>query len=217
RVAGGEDDARGQLGPLAAQSLEEFPSAHPRHADVGDDDVEVPLCEQPERLAPVRRAVSVDAAAAEEAQQRVAQRGLVVDDEHREGPCRGRGWRGGRLRRRARVVPGVLWQGYEEARTGAGLRLHPDAAAVLLRDAVADRQAEARAHAFRLRGEERVEDLAADLGRYAGARVRDFEHGVALASASADGDPAGRLDRYEGLLGVDQEVQQQLLQLRRVG
>src|SRR2546422_8032062 len=44
-----------------------------------------------------------------------------------------------------------------------------------------------------------------------------FRSRLVLAGAGADGDGARRLDRHEGLLGVDQEVQEHLLQLGCIG
>ena len=71
-----------------------------------------------------------------------------------------------------------------------GLRLDADAAAVALDDAVRDREAEARADADRLGGEERVEDLALDLLGDARPVVVELEAHAVAAAARADADAA---------------------------
>src|SRR5207247_8329561 len=111
-------------------SLEELPSAHPGHAHVGDDDVEVALLQDTQRFGAVRDSLAADPAPGEEAQQRVAERDLVVHYEDREVAACGSG-----ARREHRFVPGLLArvarQRDGEARSLPGLRLHPEAAAVL--------------------------------------------------------------------------------------
>ena len=82
---------------------------------------------------------------------------------------------------------------------------------MLARDAVADRQAEARAQALGLGREERVEHPAPDLGRNARPVVRDLELDLRLRRGGVDRDRAHRVDRHQGLLGVDHEVQEHLL------
>src|SRR3989441_11473703 len=54
-VARGEDEARHEIRAVAAQALDELAAGHPRHADVGDDHVEVALLEHAERLGYVAR------------------------------------------------------------------------------------------------------------------------------------------------------------------
>jgi hypothetical protein len=106
-----------------------------------------------------------------------------------------------------------------------------DPAVALLDDAVDGGQAQARALAHRLGGEERVEDLAHHVGRDAGAVVRDLdEGGVALGGreAQADGFVAGQaggadahdaaaLCRTHGVAGVDGQVHDRRLELALVG
>src|SRR5512139_416713 len=74
----------------------------------------------------------------------------------------------GRLCRR------VHRQAHREAGAGTGLRVHSDASAMGFDDLVGDRQAEARALADVLGGEERIEDPGQHLGGYALAVVGDF-------------------------------------------
>src|SRR5438477_415419 len=149
---------------LASQALQELAPAHAGHPDVRDDDVEIALPERPQCVAAVGDSLTLDAAAAEELEQRVAQRGLVVDDQYRDG-ARGRGRRRGRLGERAAFPARVARQGDHERRAAPRRGVDRDATAVLARDAVADRQTESRPDALRLGGEERVEDLGPDFGR----------------------------------------------------
>src|SRR5262249_39054123 len=89
-----------------------------------------------------------------------------------------------------------------------------DAAAVLLDDAVADRQTEAGPLADRLGGEEGVEDLAADLRRDAAAGVAERDAHRLVVGGDADEEvalAAHRLDR------VQHEVHEDLAHPRGVG
>ena len=105
-----------------------------------------------------------------------------------------------------------------ERRAAAGRALRPDPPAVLLDDAVADRQAEARALARLLRREERVEDAAQRLGAHAGAAVAERRRHGAVATPRADAQRALRRSSVGAhrLLGVDDDVQEHLLDLVRV-
>src|SRR5439155_1043812 len=119
--------------------------------------------------------------AAEEPRQGVAERRLVVHPEHAELAAGRRG-----IRRHLRLggfFALVAGQRDPEARPVPGLRLHPDATAVLAGDPVADGEPEARTDALGFGGKERVEDLAPDLGRDTGAGVGDLESGLALSGA----------------------------------
>src|SRR6185503_18264441 len=100
-----------------------------------------------------------------------------------------------------------------EAREPFRLALHLDVAAVLRDDAVADRQAEPRAAAHGLRREERLEDLRADRGGHAGPVVLDDEHERIVLAARGRADRASPLRVLDRLLGVDEEVQEDLLEL----
>src|SRR5207244_10218070 len=100
--------------------------------------------------------------------RRVPERDLLVHHEAREVAAGGSG-----ARRDRRFGPGFLArvarQRDGEARALPGLRLHPDVAAVFAGDPVADGEPEARPDALGLGRAERVEDLAAALGRDPGA------------------------------------------------
>ena len=98
-----------------------------------------------------------------------------------------------------------------------GLGIEPDAATVVAHDPVTDREAESGAGSLGLRREEGIEDFLLDVGRDAGARVGHLEAHVILARgrrADRDGAPAG--DAGQGLLAIDQEIEQHLLHLRAV-
>src|SRR5438132_4882590 len=112
-VARAEDEARHELRAVAAQALDELAAGHPRHADVGDDHVEVVLLEHAQRLGAVAHAPALDAAPLQEAEQGVPQRRLVVDDEDREGAHRGlrrQRWLGHLLT----LLPWVVGDGHDE-------------------------------------------------------------------------------------------------------
>src|SRR5207302_5610555 len=118
-----------------------------------------------------------------------------------------------------------------DSHCGAGARgaLDPDVTAVLLHDTVHRREAEPGPLAHALRGEERLEQVCLNLrthagsaiahtehrvGSNAGARMRLDERAVELDVAGLDGEPTALWHRVPG---VDGEVQDDLLDLRRVG
>src|SRR5262245_17865235 len=68
-------------------------------------------------------------------------------------------------------------QAQGEARAAAGWAVRAELPAVLLHDLVADGEAEPGALAHRLGGEERVEDIADDVGGDPGSRVPHRQHG----------------------------------------
>jgi len=104
-------------------------------------------------------------------------------------------------------------------RAGDRTRLEPDAPAVFLDDGVGDREAQTGALAHFLRREERVEDAALLLDRNARTIVIDLEHGGAaigiMRRAHDDGAPA--IGANARLFGVDQQVEQHLLDLVAIG
>src|SRR5690606_21337983 len=115
------------------------------------------------------------------------------------------------------AVPALarLHDGQDHAEGGAHalLALHLDPAVVLGHDAVGDRQAQPGAAADRLAGVARVEDPRQRVGSAAAAVVGDADPGLAVLGAGGDGDRAAVLDR---LAGVDQQVDQHLVDLRQV-
>ena len=94
-----------------------------------------------------------------------------------------------------------------------------DPAAVLLDDRVRDGQAQAGALADFLRREKRVEDLRLQFLRDPRTVVVDLEDdGVAVdVVPAADDESAAAVGREHRLLGVDDQVEQHLLHLVRVG
>src|SRR5438552_17145170 len=135
RIPRAEHDARDEIRSIPPESLEELASAHPGHAHVGDDDVEVALLQDTQRFGAVRDSLAADPTPGEEAEQRVAERDLVVHHEYREVST---GGGGARRKRRlgAGLLPRVARQGDREACSLPGPRLHPDAAAVFAGDPV---------------------------------------------------------------------------------
>ena len=90
---------------------------------------------------------------------------------------------------------------------------------MLLDDGVGDRQAEAGALADLLRREERIEDLALHLSRNPGSIVTDLKHDGLVFDVvpRADDQRAAAVGREHRLFGIDDEVEQHLLNLMRVG
>ena len=90
---------------------------------------------------------------------------------------------------------------------------------MLLHDRVRDGQPEPGALADLLRREERIEDLGLHIRRHARTVVGDLEGDrVALdVVPRADDERAAAVGREHRLLGVDDQVEQHLLDLVRVG
>lgn len=83
--------------------------------------------------------------------------------------------------------------------------LENDLAAVLLCNAVSDRESQAGAHARWLGGEKRLEDSTGDFLGHARTVVRHFNRDALPGDISgANPDPASAARMHEGLLGVHQ-------------
>ena len=108
---------------------------------------------------------------------------------------------------------------HDERGTAVPRRVHADRPTVLLRDGVRDRQPQTRTRADLLRREKRVENLALDIRGHARAVVAHLErHGVVPGVVPcADSERAAVVGGAHGLLGVDDQVQQHLLDLMGVG
>src|SRR5438270_8699376 len=110
------------------------------------------------------------------------------------------------------------WKFQLERGSLASLRVHADLACMLLNDSVSDRQAEARAArlAFTrnvLGGKERVINLVDMLRRNAGATVTDvYLDAVSIGRADVQRAAFAR----HGIFGVQEQVQEHLLQLAGV-
>src|SRR6185503_19614433 len=87
-----------------------------------------------------------------------------------------------------------------------------------MNDAVTHREPESGSLTDRLGGEERLEQLGFVLRRATRARVFDFEMHLIVLIERADND-AARLGRAaaHGLLGIDEEIQDDLLELGEHG
>ena len=105
----------------------------------------------------------------------------------------------------------------DEGRSLARPAFDANAPAVVVDDAVADRQAEAGPLAAFLRREERVEDAAQVLRRNADAIVDERQEDVALLGARADLQLAAAVRAQHRVLGVGDDVEEDLLDLVRVG
>src|SRR5881397_4144984 len=153
RAVGGDHDDR-QVRVDAARVLEHLHAADAVHAEVGDDDVEAPDLDAPERLLAAPRRLDVVAFLAEQSLQGEHHRLLVVD--HQDATLHGSALR----RQRQRHL---------ELAAAARLAHHVDRALVRLDDLLGDRHPEARA--LVLGGEEGVEDAVELVGGDAAAVV----------------------------------------------
>ena len=107
-------------------------------------------------------------------------------------------------------------QDHTEAAPPAGCALDLDPPTVVGDEAVADRQPQARPLADRLGREERVEYPRQDLLRDAAAVVRQLQNHLVAPRPGLDLDPPGAPPRgLDRLHGVDQEIQDHLVDLRR--
>ena len=103
-----------------------------------------------------------------------------------------------------------------KCRAATGIVLRPDAPVMGGNDGLRDRQPEP--HAFDARGEERLEQTPQVAGRDAAAAIlhRDVDAAIAIDSVRTDRrrDPSG--DILHRVHSIDDQVQQDLLQLRPV-
>src|SRR5438094_1556360 len=104
------------------------------------------------------------------------------------------------------------WEGDRKGGSLCRTAFDPDLSLVILDDAIADRKPEPGSLPDRLRREEGFEDLGLDLFGDPGSRVADLHlDPVPLGQARGDLDRAGLA--LHGLLRVDQEIHQDLLEL----
>ena len=180
--------------------------------------------QRPQGIGAIAHRYCVHAPSLQKAQDGATQSLFIVDQQHGQraivrassSGCRHR-------RRRLALLRASIAQQLDrkDGSTAVGLRglgVEPDAAAMVVHDPITDRQAESRAGSHGLRGEEGIENLLLDVGRDAGTGVGHLEAHVRFARrrrADRDGAPAGHTS--QGLLGVDQEIEQHLLHLRTVG
>ena len=221
RIARGEHHPVRDGGVHLRQGLVHLAPAQPRHAQVADDQVEG-LRERPlQRLAAVGCEYHDVPPALERRLHVMEDVRLVVDDQHAQGlPCGTRCRRGlafHQLRRGRQTTGGGARQldGERGARTGP--RIHRHAAPVLLHDPLADREAQARALALRLRAEKRLEHMLRDGLGHARPVVRDAHRDTIEPALGGHRDAAVLGVRAtDGLRGVVDDVHEYLLDLVRV-
>ena len=108
----------------------------------------------------------------------------------------------------------------DESRAAALRRLDMDRAAMRLHDAVAERQPDAGSGADLLGGEERLEDARQDLLRDAGAGVADPDDDTAASWRRGRAETVilrWPVPAVQRLLGIDQQVDQNLAELVGIG
>ena len=139
---------------------------------------------------------------------------LVVDDEHAQAARLGREGRHGvgpvKHRGRGRFGDGEF---QDEFGAHSGLAFGPNAAAVLLHDAVGEAETEPGALALRFGGEERVEDLLEVLRADTRAVVNDPQPHLRVGAAGAHDNVAIAAEGLQGLPGVAHDVEDDLLEL----
>src|SRR5262245_31084025 len=107
----------------------------------------------------------------------------------------------------------------EEGGAGRVLRLQSNASTMLLDDGVGNGQSQTGALAYFLRREERIEDFRLQVVGDSRAVVVDLELDRLVPGVvpGADDDGSAAVVREHGLLGVDDQVEQHLLDLMAVG
>src|SRR5947207_1355762 len=143
---------------LLTDPAQKLQTAHPRHHDVGDDQMNASgaLLADIERLLPIGCGKHRVPDGLEDALNELAHPGVVFDDQNRLGPPRvGRGPVLAALRYRRALDPRKV---NPERRAGANLAMDPDRAARLVHDSVDRREPEARSLSDFLRGEKGLED-----------------------------------------------------------
>src|SRR5262249_5587531 len=139
--------------------------------------------------------------------------GLVIDAQDTEAP------RSSVVSRLVGVRQARSTPRQDERKDGAAARVlrYVDTAAMGLYNARAQRQADARAFADRLRREERFEYPFADLFRYAWAVVLHGHLDLAMVEPGRDPDATRRAGYAQRLSCVDDQVGQHLVDLVRIG
>jgi len=144
--------------------------------------------------------------------------GLVLDDEYRRPAYRLHRWRRCGTRRRGGAHP-AHGQLHDEGRAALRVGVHLDASAVLLDDGVRHRQTETRTLTDVLRRKERIKDLGRGLGWQTGTVVTHLDgHRVVIdVVPRPNHERAAAVSAEHCLFGVDHEVEQDLLDLVRIG
>ncbi len=167
-----------------------------------------------QRLAAVASGLDVVAVQLQDAAEQALDTRLVVDDED-----------GARRNGRLRLLDhGPAWsfaslddrQLDDEGCAAAGLALRPDAAAVIIDDAVGDGKPQAGALAGVFRREERIEDAAERLGLHARPVVVETDANGAVVPPRTHGELAFAARGEHRLLCVDDQIEEDLLDLVRV-
>lgn len=212
-VTGHEENA--QPGPNRRELGDELGTAHLRHHDVGQDEVEsaLVLAGERERLTAVARLENGVAALDENAPRERADRVLVLGEQDRLGSTGRARWR-----RRLRKRCGGVREQDRERRAPPGLRLDVDCPPALQHDPVHGREAEARAASRLLRREERLEGPCTGRLIHALAGVADAKaqrgRAIVLDGLGLDRQLS---TRRHCVACVQRQVDQHLLELTGIG
>ena len=225
-MAGEEDHA--EPGAEGREGLGELPARHARHDHVGHQQVD-PMPAVPDQVQgrlPVGGRQHGVSGPFEVLRDDRPQRVMVFHEQEGLGPCRGRRSGGPRF-----FLEGLVGgrEVHGEHRPLPGGAFHEDGSPALAHDPIGHREAQPRALALLLGGEEGIEDPALDGGVHAHPGVRDPQPRIAAGGQRVRPHGQGRLEGdvtgVEGedaplrhrVAGVDAEVHHHLLQARRVG
>src|SRR5580658_4312094 len=212
-----EHDAFSLLRVLFGDGGVEVHPGHVGHHQVAEDDVEAFPCEDACRDDAWFEADDDVVIAAQPESEGARDVGVVVDDEEATAAKRGRSHRRGRILNQS---PSASREVHPEGGSLTGDTVDLDAPSETVDDAIADRKAEAGAHADRLRREERLEDTSPYLRRYARASVLDGDHDHALGVVAPRRDTNLVLVRPplgDGLGRIQEEVHEDLAETEIVG
>ncbi len=218
-IAGHEDDASRQRGSRRGHRAVELHAVDARHLEIANDEVVTRLGEASQTFRAVAGSIDLKAGVGQRFRHRGRQRRLVFDDQHSQSLERIERDRLLRRRRPCSEIFAAHRNLDEERRARALLRLHPDAAAVLLYDGVRHGEPEAGSLSDLFRREERIEDPILHLFGKPGPIVVDLDDDrftIAIVPG-AHGQRAAAVGALHRLLGVDDQIQQDLLDLMAVG
>ena len=226
-VAGHVEDARARV--LTKELLREIAPAHPRHDDVGDQQVDAaaaPSRDLERVVAMARRQHDVAAAGQHLLNDRADLR-LTLDHENGAHSVRARR----RLRHVTRQIVHMFdaRQEHLDRRSAIDFTVHEDRTAALVDDAIHGREAEPGALPQLLRRVERLEEMTQDRAVHADAGVADGEHhvragtrawmlgGVSLVEFHVRGLDRQHAAARHRVAGVEREIEDHLFNLARIG
>ena len=208
-VAADEDESVQQLALLLPEAVVEGKAAPVGHPDVAEDDVVLIAFDEGRRHLPVDREIDQEAASRQEPLQQGTDRLLIVGHQRPLTRHIRSERRDHVLVERSRLRVGG---GEDQPEAGAlSLAREDQRATVCPGDPEGDRQTQAGALSHFFGRKERFEDSSGHAGGYARTRVVDFDGDVRFVDERAHPKRAVAADRLERVLGVQQQIEQHLL------